>query len=304
MPDKFYFEYPFMGLFLLLFLALSMFKKKRYNSYYIPHIYQHFPKSEKKQFFKTFLIATLLIAIVIALASPVRLTAYKSSEDKGIDIVLALDASGSMSLTGLNDDKPEQSRWAVVKDVVRDFIDKREDDRIGIIVFGSSVAIASPLSHAKETQLAMIDSMELGLVGKSTALVDGFTASISLLKKSKNRSKVIVLLSDGEDSTSKVPLSIALAFAKKYEIKVYTIAIGEGRSNILKLISQKNEAQSFYVKSKEDLYAVYRKINEEEKSALADKRVRIKEYLSFYAIAIASLAILALLLIMRVKEEL
>lgn len=269
------------------------------NAYYIPRFYQNLPQVKKKHYLQIILKWLVVISALLALASPVAITGMKKQERQSIDIVLSLDASGSMSLTGFNVLDEDQSRWDVVKEVVTDFIVKREKDRIGLVLFGSRTAVASPLSFAKEAQLDIVNNIELGVVGKSTALIDGLTSAISLLKKSQTASKVIVLLSDGEDTASKVPLDIALKFAKKYEVKVYTVAIDKGRSNILKLMAKENGGQSFHANNKEDLYEIYRTIDRLERSAIPDKNIKIMHYYAFHLLVLTLLASLFLLLIMK-----
>ena len=304
MLGDFSFEYPYILLLIVVFIALERYFKTQNNAYYIPHLYETLPHVSKKYLLKTFLKWLLVVSTLVALASPIVIRGEKLQETPSIDIVLSLDSSGSMSLTGFNALHEEQSRWNVVKEVVKDFIKKREKDRIGLVLFGSTTAIASPLSDAKEAQLSIVDAVELGVVGKSTALIDGLTAAVGLLKKSKKQSKVIVLLSDGEDTASVVPLAVALKFAKKHEVKVYTVAIDEGRSNILKLIAKENAGKNFYANSKEDLYEIYRTIDTLERTATPDKKVKIIDYYAFYFMAVALAAILLLLMMIKVREDL
>lgn len=304
MLGEFSFEYPYVLLLIVVFIALERYVTTKSNAYYIPHFYETLPHLSKKYLLKTVLKWLVVGSTLIALASPIVIRGEKPQESPSIDIVLSLDSSGSMSLTGFNALDTEQSRWDVVKEVVKDFITKREKDRIGLVLFGSTTAVASPLSDAKEAQLSIVDAVELGVVGKSTALIDGLTAAVGVLKKSQKESKVIVLLSDGEDTASVVPLDVALKFAKKHNVKVYTVAIDEGRSNILKLIAKENGGKSFHANSKEDLYEIYRTIDTLERTVLPDKKVKIIDYYAFYFLALALVAVLLLLMMIKVREEL
>lgn len=299
MFEDFSFEYPYLLLLFLLFLLLNRYAKADNNAYYIPHFYENLPHVKSKHYIQIVLKWLIVSSALLAFASPVVVTGMKKQESQSIDIVLSLDASGSMSLTGFNVLDDDQSRWDVVKEVVKDFIVKREKDRIGLVLFGSTAAVASPLSYAKEAQLDIVEDIELGVVGKSTALIDGLTSAISLLKKSQKSSKVVVLLSDGEDSASKVPLSVAMKFAKKYDIKIYTVAIDKGRSNILKLISKESGGQSFHANNKEDLYEIYRTIDTLERSAIPDKNIKIVKYYAFHILLLTLIASLLLLTIMK-----
>lgn len=293
------FEYPYVVLLFLLFLLLQRYAKADGSAYYIPHFYEKLPHVKGKAYVERFLKWLVVISALIALASPVVVTGMKKQESQSIDIVLSLDASGSMSLTGFNLLDEHQSRWDVVKEVVKDFIVKREKDRIGLVIFADYAAVASPLTYAKEAQFEIVKGIELGVVGKSTALVDGLTSAITLLKTSQKSSKVIVLLSDGEDTASKIPLDVAMKFAKKYDVKVYTVAIDKGRSNILKLIAKESGGKSFHANTKEDLYEVYRTIDSLERSAIPDKDIKIIHYYAFHILGLTLFASFLLLLIMK-----
>ena len=302
MFENFSFEYPYILMLILVFILLDKYSKLEVVSYYIANFYQNLPHADTKNYLKIILKWLIILSTVIALASPIVYTSIKTQESKSIDIVLSLDTSGSMAMTGFNPLNFEQSRWDIVQDVVKDFIHKRKNDRIGLVIFGTTAAIASPLTYSKDLQIDIVNSIKLGILGKSTALIDGLTTAISLLKESKTKSKVIILLSDGEDTSSIVPLNIALKFAKKYNIKIYTVAIDEGYSNMLKLISFNNKTKSFHATTKQDLYDIYRTIDNLERSSLDDKQIIIINYYTFYFIAFSLVCSFLLFLFRPIKE--
>ncbi|WP_223897063.1 VWA domain-containing protein [Sulfurovum sp. TSL1] len=269
----------------------------------MPHFSQILPHASTKKYLKRILKWVILIFAIIALSTPVINRGTKSIKEEGIDIVLSLDTSGSMSLIGLNEQNYEQNRWEVVSEVVKDFISTRENDRIGLVVFGDTTTVASPLSYDSEAQMHIIEETDIGVVGKSTALIDSIVTSISLLKKSQSRSKVVILLSDGDDTASQVPLSVALKLAKKYQIKIYTVSIGESNNNMLQVISNENGAQSFVATNKEDLAQVYETINSLERSNTEHSKVKIVEHLYFYFLGVSLVSGLLLLLFVRKSEE-
>jgi Ca-activated chloride channel family protein len=233
--------------------------------------------------------------MIFALSDPFVIKKIKTVKSNVIDIVLALDTSGSMSSYGFNEKNYKQSRLNVVKEVVADFIDARVRDRIGLVVFGTTSGIASPLSFDKESQKNIVQNIRVGVLGKSTALIDGLVSCVELLKNSKSKSKVIILLSDGEDSASKIPLDFALKLAKKYNIKIYTITIDTSDSNMMKVIANQNGAKNFEVQNKEDLLTVYDSINVLEKSEVEYKTLNVSEHIYFYFLIIALLCAIALL---------
>lgn len=303
MLDHFSFEHPYFSLFLPLFIMASIYFKPLPTLYYMPHLYHILPHDSKKKYIKSILKWLTLIFAIIALCTPVINRGTKSIKEDSMDIVLSLDTSGSMSVIGLNEQNYEQNRWQVVTDVVKDFIATRENDRIGLVVFGDTTAVASPLSHDNEAQMHIIEQMSIGVVGKSTALIDSIITSINLLKKSKSSSKVIILLSDGDDTASQVPLSVALKLAKKYKIKIYTVSIGESNNNMLQVISHENGAQSFIATNKEDLAQVYKTINSLERSNTEHHKVKIVEHLYFYFLGLSLSTALLFLLLVRKSED-
>ncbi len=301
MLDSFHFTYPFLLLLLPLFLLTALLFRQEKESYYMPHFYQLLPHADKKHYGKEILKWMMLTCMVLALSDPVITKKIKAVKKNAVDIVLALDTSGSMSTYGFSEKKYRQSRLDVVKEVVQNFIAARKRDRIGLVVFGTTAAIASPLSFDKEAQKSIAGKIEVGVLGKSTALIDGVVSSIELLKNSNSKSKIIILLSDGEDSASKIPLAFALKLAKKYSIKIYTITIDKSYSDMMKVIANKNGAKNFEVHNKEDLVKVYKNIDSLEKSELEYNMLRVDDHIYFYFLLIALLC--AALLVPHVKNK-
>ena len=303
MFDHFSFEHPYLLLLLPLFIIASRYFKPIPAMYYMPHFSQILPHASTKKYLRSILKWVMLLFAVTALSTPVIHRGTKSIKEEGIDIVLSLDTSGSMSIIGLNEKHYEQNRWEVVSEVVKDFISTRKDDRIGLVVFGDTATVASPLSYDHKALMHIIEETDIGVVGKSTALIDSIVTSISLLKKSQSRSKVIILLSDGDDTASQVSLSVALKLAKKYQIKIYTVSIGESNNNMLQVISHENGAQSFAATNKEDLAQIYETINSLERSSREHSKVKIVEHLYFYFLGVSLVSGVLLLLLVRKSEE-
>lgn len=301
MLDSFHFTHPLFLLLLPLFILTTLLLKQEKESYYMPHFYQLLPHANNRHYRREILKWMMLTCMIVALSDPVITKKIKVVKSNAVDIVLALDTSGSMSTYGFNEKKHRQSRLDVVKEVVQNFIDARVRDRIGLVVFGTTAAIASPLSFDKEAQKNIVGSIKVGVLGKSTALIDGLVSSIELLKNSKSKSKIIILLSDGEDSASKIPLVFALKLAKKYNIKIYTITIDKSYSDMMKVIANKNGAQNFEVQNKKDLVKVYKNIDSLQKSELEYNMLSVDEHIYFYFLLIALLC--AALLVPHVKRK-
>ncbi|SFV50397.1 BatA (Bacteroides aerotolerance operon) [hydrothermal vent metagenome] len=229
----------------------------------------------------------MLITLLTSLASPILIKQIPDNTQHTLDIVLSLDTSGSMSLNGFNELDYNQSRWSVVQEVASDFIKERSKDRIAMVVFGDTSAIASPLSYDNASPLSTLQNIRIGLVGRSTALIDSLATATSLLEHSISSSRLIILLSDGDDTASKIPLEIVLKLLQKFHIKVYTIAIGESNNNLLQLISTQTNAKSFTANNKKDLKEVYKEISSIEASTHKLSTIRVIEYLYFYPLGLS-----------------
>ncbi|WP_424689398.1 vWA domain-containing protein [Halarcobacter ebronensis] len=294
------FEYPYLLLIILLFVFCSLFCKAKIPTYIVPHLNIFAKNQVSTNVFQGLLKYICIIGAILALASPYTKLNTQLIKNDGIDIVLSLDTSGSMKELGFNPLNPMESRVTVVKDIVKEFIPKRVNDNISIVVFGTSVMMATPLSFDKNAQLEIIDYLDVGVVGDKTALIDSLVSSTNILKSSKAKSKVIILLSDGADNSSTIPLEIALKLLNKYAIKVYTISIANSNKIILNQIATQTNGKSFSANSKEKLNEIYEEINKLETSKIENNKITLKNYLFFYPLF---LAIMSLIILIYLKNR-
>jgi Ca-activated chloride channel family protein len=145
---------------------------------------------------------------------------------EGIDIVLVVDISGSMQAMDYEKSGHRATRIAAVKDVVRDFIRARPNDRIGMVVFGTHPYVASPLTLDHDWLERNLDRVKVGLVEGNTAIGAGLGAGVNRLRDTKAKSKVIVLLTDGGENVRNPPAPEAAKAAKEFGVRVYTIGAG------------------------------------------------------------------------------
>jgi Ca-activated chloride channel family protein len=117
--------------------------------------------------------------------------------------------------------------------------------------------------------------------------MDSIARSVNILKEQKAKSNVIIVLSDGEDTASKIPLKVVVKLLKKYSIKAYTIGIGNSNRYVLNQISTKSNAKAYTAYSKDDLIAIYEDINKLEKSKIDQNKIVLKDYLFFYPLFFA-----------------
>ncbi|MEM8867816.1 MAG: VWA domain-containing protein [Verrucomicrobiota bacterium] len=172
-----------------------------------------------------------LAALIVALARPQFGKSNDTSDAEGIDIVVTLDLSGSMRALDLSTSSRLATRLDAAKKVVREFIDKRPFDRIGLVAFAVDAYVVSPLTLNHDWLKRNLDRLELGEIdGAGTAIGTALGASVNRLRDHPARSRIVILLTDGENNSGVLqPLGAAEA-AKSYGVKVYTIATGrQGR---------------------------------------------------------------------------
>lgn len=167
----------------------------------------------------------VLVLLALAMSKP-QLVDFKSQISvKGIDIVLVLDVSSSMSIASGNNDN--QSRFDVAKQEALRFISKRDNDAIGLVLFGQDTISRCPITLDKHLLKQIIEELQLGVINAdATMLVTGMITAANRLKHSTAKSKIMILLTDGEPSEGDMDVNVGIEIVKKLGIKVYTIGIG------------------------------------------------------------------------------
>jgi Ca-activated chloride channel family protein len=166
--------------------------------------------------------ALALAAVIIALARPRNVSVSKKTKtNRGIDIVMAIDVSASMLARDL---KP--NRLEALKKVAVDFVDRRPNDRIGIVVYAGESFTQTPITSDKNIVKRTISELKWGQLDGGTAIGMGLGSGVNRLKESKAKSKVIILLTDGVNNSGNIDPRTATELAKELDIKVYTIGIG------------------------------------------------------------------------------
>jgi Ca-activated chloride channel homolog len=168
-----------------------------------------------------------LAFFIVALAQPRFVQSETKITASGVDIAVAVDMSGSMMAEDFELKGQPVNRLAIAKDVLKKFIDKRPNDRIGLIVFSSQAFVASPLTLDHDFLQQNLDRLELGAIEASrTAIGAGLSAAVNRLRDLKSKSKIVILMTDGQNNAGTIlPLTAADA-AKSLGVKVYTIGVG------------------------------------------------------------------------------
>jgi Ca-activated chloride channel homolog len=169
----------------------------------------------------------VLALFIIALAQP-RLT---KSETKvtasGVDIVVALDLSGSMRSEDFEVRGKRVNRFNMARDVLKQFIDKRPNDRIGLVVFAAQAFIATPLSLDHDFLLHNLDRLQIGTINEDrTAIGSALSTALNRLREVQSKSKIVILMTDGQNNAGKVAPLTAAEAAQALAVKVYTIGVG------------------------------------------------------------------------------
>lgn len=297
-----HFEYPWVFFFVFLFLFCEWKCPLRLDLLYFPHI---------DRIAKTVKSASMLQAFkwmiwggtVVALASPVITKEMVPSHTMGRDMVLVLDASRSMD-EGFSIVQKE-NKFDTVKRVVKSFVEKRKNDRLGLVVFGEFAYVASPVTFDHKVLAAMIPYLEVGMAGERTAIYDALAMAAKLLKKSEAKSRVVVLLTDGRNTAGKIPLQVAEKLLQQYGIKLYTIGVGRSHDYdpvILKRLAEKTGGEFFSAANPKMLEEVYAKIDALEPSEVAQQPVIETTYLYSYPLFLAAMSLLAYLFLLNRSE--
>ncbi len=283
------FAYPWLLLLALLLLPLFYFYRRR----------------NKIKFSSTALLATLprpaylsiakhalftlrmlsMLLIITAAARPQQISGQRTQRTSGLDMMLIIDTSGSMrALDFFAANGERQSRLAVVKEVLAKFISARQNDRIGMIVFGDEAYTQAPLTADHDVLQEFLAQVEIGMAGENTAIGDAIGVATSRLKDIEAKSKVAVLLTDGENTAGRLTPLLAMQAAQSQHIKIYTIGIGSnepvpvpyrGRiiyqhvpldAELLQKIATTTGGQYFYAADSDALQEIYRTIDTLEKT--------------------------------------
>jgi Ca-activated chloride channel family protein len=164
-----------------------------------------------------------LALLVVAFARPQVVEKEEEIRTEGIDIMLALDISGSMQA---EDFKPK-NRLVVAKNVVADFLDLVTNDRIGLVVFAGQAFTQCPLTLDYEVLRSLLARVEIGMIEDGTAIGTALANCVNRLKSSEAKSKVVILLTDGENNAGKIDPATAAKVAEALGVRVYTIGVGK-----------------------------------------------------------------------------
>lgn len=241
------------------------------------------------------------LLLVGALASPQYVAPPLQHIEAARDLLLAVDLSQSMETQDFSaPDGQRIDRLTAVKQVVRDFIARRRDDRIGLIVFGNAAFPQAPLTLDHDSVQLLLDETRIGMAGPQTAIGDAIGIAIKLTEHSANRERVLILLTDGNDTASRLPPTEAAKIARDNHLLVHTVGIGDpdasGENRVdldaLEKIAATTGGRSYRAEDRRQLETIYQTID-----ALTPQKIRREEFRPKRALYWIPLAAAALLLL-------
>lgn len=263
-----------------------------------------------------FVLRMLALAFMIfALARPQVSNSWKSIDTEGIDVMIAMDISGSMLA---EDFKP--NRLEAAKDVAMEFIAGRPDDRIGLVIFAGESFTQCPLTTNHKELIRLFREVDSDMLSDGTAIGMGLASAVNRLKDSKATSKVVILLTDGINNSGEISPETAAEIARNYNLRVYSIGVGSMGTapypvqtpfgvqyqnmevkideEILSGISEMTGGRYFRATNNEKLREIYQEIDQLEKTIIQEKQYTEKEEMFFWFLFIG-IALLVIEIILK-----
>lgn len=261
-----------------------------------------------------------LALFIIALARPQLGEGHPKVRASGIDIVVALDLSGSMAAEDFELKDESVNRLVIAKDVLQQFVRKRESDRIGLVAFAGRAYIAAPLTLDHEFLLQNLERLELGALEDGTAIGSAISAGVNRLREVDSKSRVLVLMTDGQNNAGKVPPLTAAEAAQALGVRIYTIGVGtRGVARVpyvnvfgqkgyidqqvdideetLTAVAQKTGGKYFRAENASGLRKIYQEIDQLEKTEVEVRKFQLyREIFGWFVLAGLTVLLLEIIL--------
>jgi Ca-activated chloride channel family protein len=253
--------------------------------------------------------------LLLAAARPQWVGEIETMPVSGRDLLLAVDISGSMDTQDMILDSKAVNRLAVVKKVAGEFIQRRRGDRVGLVLFGSRAYLQTPLTFDTETTAILLDESEIGLAGRETAIGDAIGLAVKRLRDDAASERVLVLLTDGANTSGEVQPMQATQFAAREGMTIYTVGVGADEMMVqdffgsrlvnpsadldedtLKAIAELTGGAYFRARDARALAEIYEQLDELEPVESDQEAIRPVDELFFWPLSIAFLLVLAALL--------
>ncbi len=262
--------------------------------------------SHQHSWVKLVLLGLIWVLLICAGAKPQIIGEAVTVPASGRDLLVAVDISGSMEQTDMMIEGQQIQRIHVVKYVVGDFLERRLNDRLGLILFGSQAYLQAPLTFDRKTVNRLLQEAQLGFAGKRTAIGDAIGLAIKRLKDRPESQRVLILLTDGDNTSGEVLPRQAADLAKQANVKIYTIGVGADEmiqqrgffsqrvnpsldldEGTLRYIAETTGGQYFRAKNPKELAQIYALLDELEPVEQDEETFRPTKNLFFWPLAFA-----------------
>ena len=252
------------------------------------------------------------VFLLLAAARPQWVGEIENLPISGRDLLLAVDISGSMDTQDMILNNKAVNRLAVVKKVAGEFIQRRKGDRVGLVLFGSRAYLQTPLTFDTETTSILLDESEIGLAGRETAIGDAIGLAVKRLREDAASERVLILLTDGANTSGEVQPMQAAEFAAREGLKIYTVGVGADEmvvqdffgsrmvnpsadldEDTLKAIAERTGGAYFRARDAEALARIYEQLDELEPVESDQEAIRPVDELFYLPLSIAFLLALA-----------
>jgi Ca-activated chloride channel family protein len=251
------------------------------------------------------------VLLVVAAARPQWVGEIETLPVTGRDLLLAVDISGSMDTQDMVLDRKAVNRLAVVKKVAGEFIQRRRGDRVGLVLFGSRAYLQTPLTFDTETTAILLEESEIGLAGRETAIGDAIGLAVKRLRDDAASERVLILLTDGANTSGEVQPMQATEFAAREDMTIYTVGVGADEMMVqdffgsrlvnpsadldedtLKAIAERTGGAYFRARDAEALARIYEQLDELEPVESDQESIRPIDELFFWPLSAAFLLVL------------
>lgn len=249
----------------------------------------------QRPLFQKLWVSTTWVLIVIALAKPLWIGEPVEQTKSARDLMVAVDLSGSMETPDFKLANGQKiSRLVAVKQVLTEFARQRENDRLGLIVFGDSPYLQAPFTEDHDTWLTLLAETEIAMAGQSTMFGDAIGLAIKLFERSETENRVLIVLTDGNDTGSKVPPIEAAKVAADRKVTIYTIAVGDPEASgeeevdidVMNSIAKATGGNAYQALNRIELARIYEDIAELEPEKHETLSFRPRRSLHHYPLGI------------------
>ncbi|MCU7849187.1 MAG: VWA domain-containing protein [Candidatus Thiodiazotropha sp. (ex Lucinoma kastoroae)] len=262
----------------------------------------------------SWLLLLLWLVLVLALMRPQWLEPYTENRTAGYDLMLAVDVSHSMNALDFTLNDEQVSRMQVVKGVVAKFIEGRQGDRIGLVIFGSRAYVLSPMTYDRKAVSSLLGEVIPRIAGDGTAIGDALGLGVKKLRERPEGSRVLLLIADGENTAGTIPPLKAAQLAAQEGIRIYSIGVGSDKKKMpilengrivtrsdlgfneqaMREIAEATDGAYFRATDTAALEKIYQHIDELEKTEAESRTVFVPQPLYYWPLGVALLLLLIL----------